>query len=177
MPVGAAAGGVSVVVPADRVQPLRKGPMVNEAHAARWRDRSLRHHRPHASRRLRRQGREGGVAHRHRGRQQPAGAADRGAAQPVRRIHHVRPGRRWRRQIARNRGASLTSSSADSRSTVPSIRPGCADWVSGGRVGCSGVAWPGTALPAKDLRGNNCFKVVVDWARWCSSTRGGMRCR
>jgi hypothetical protein len=29
---------------------------------------------------------------------------------------------------------------------------------------------------AKDLRGNNCFMVVVDWARWCSSTRGGMRC-
>jgi hypothetical protein len=38
-----------------------------------------RHHRADASRRLRRQGREGGAADWHRGRQQPAGAADRAA--------------------------------------------------------------------------------------------------
>ena len=50
--------------------------IIRDARGAR-RHADPRHHRPHAARRLRRQGGEGGAAHRHRGRQQPAGAADR----------------------------------------------------------------------------------------------------
>ena len=50
-----------------------KDRMLNETHTRAERHADPRHHRPHASRRLRRQGREGGAAHRHRGRQQPAG--------------------------------------------------------------------------------------------------------
>ena len=54
-----------------------KDRMVNEA-MRRRRDRAApRHPRAHAPRRLRRTGGQGGAAHRHRGRQQPAGAADR----------------------------------------------------------------------------------------------------
>ena len=52
--------------------------MVNEAHCSRARCRSATSS-PDASRRLRRSRGEGGAAHRHRGRQQPAGARDRAA--------------------------------------------------------------------------------------------------
>ena len=44
--------------------------MFNEAHSSTAHHADPRHHREDAPRRLRRQGREGGAAHRHRGRQQ-----------------------------------------------------------------------------------------------------------
>ena len=53
--------------------------MVNEAHFARPNMPIRAILAKIAPRRLRRAGREGGAAHRHRGRQQPAGAADRAA--------------------------------------------------------------------------------------------------
>ena len=53
--------------------------MINEVALRAAQHADSRHPREDAPRRLRRTGRQGGAAHRHRGRQQPAGATNRGA--------------------------------------------------------------------------------------------------